>query len=93
LTTRIVYFRNFDILSYTLVFRGSKKQIRGKQGITISARYLKNLAIIEKPHEGAGRYEAGGNGPKLVREEGEPWGNGEVYGEGEEKLYGEWEAQ
>lgn len=37
-----------------------------------------------------GRYEACGNRTKLVREEGEPCGNGELYGK--EKLRGEWEA-
>ena len=29
------------------------------------------------------------NEPKLVREEGEPYGNGELH---EQKLYGEWEV-
>lgn len=57
---------------------------------TISARYLKNPAIIGKLHDGAGRYEAGGNGPKLVREEGELYGNDELHGE--ERLHGEWEV-
>jgi hypothetical protein len=47
------------------------------------------LAIIEKLHETAGQYEAGGNAPKLVREEGEPYENGELY---EEKLHGVWEV-
>lgn len=46
---------------------------------------------MEKLHERAGRYEAGGNGPTLVREEGEPCGNGELYGE--EKLHGKWEVR
>jgi hypothetical protein len=52
---------------------------------------LCTLTYERRPRRADARvwYEASGNGPRLVREESEPYGNGELYGE---KLYEEREV-